>query len=123
MPNLSNTVTFLFAGDGSLASEGLSVFLQTKSNFLMISECHDGASAVADITAHSPAIAVIDAQLPDMNAAQIIAAVRLGNHTTKLIVLGASADRNTADSLLAAGADAYVVRSGPSRHLNDAIRY
>lgn len=123
MPNLSNTVTFLFAGDGSLASEGLSVFLQTKSNFLMISECSDGASAIANIGAHSPEIAVIDAQLPDMSAGQIIEAVRTTNQSTRIIVLGTTADRNLADQLLAAGADAYVVRNGPSRHLNDAIRY
>lgn len=123
MQNLSNTVTFLFASDGSLASEGLSVFLQTKSNFLMISECSDGASTVAEIVAHTPEIAVIDAQLPDMSAEQIIQAVRTTNRETRIIVLGASADRNVADQLLAAGADAYIVRAGPSRHLNDAIRY
>ena len=123
MPISSNTVTFLFAGDGSLASEGLSVFLQTKSNFIMVAECNDGASAVAGIKANLPAIAVIDAQLPDMTAAQIIEAVRSKNHTTKIIVLGASADREAADQLLAMGADAYVVRNGPSRFLNDAIRY
>src|SRR5579863_5774574 len=99
MPNLSNLVTFLFAGDGSLSSEGLSVFLQTKSNFLMISECSDGASTIAEIAAHSPEIAVIDAQLPDMNAAQIIEAVRSSNRKTRIIVLGASADRDLADKL------------------------
>jgi DNA-binding response OmpR family regulator len=123
MPNLSNTVTFLFAGDGSLASEGLSVFLQTKSNFLMISECSDGATAIAEIEAHSPEIAVIDAHLLDMNASQIVDAVRIKNRETKIIILGISADRQIADQLLASGADAYVVRNGPSRHLNDAIRY
>jgi DNA-binding NarL/FixJ family response regulator len=123
MPNLSNTVTFLFAGDGSLASDGLSAFLQTKSNFLLLSECSNGATAVSDILSHRPEIAVIDAQLPDMNARQIIDAVRTGNRDTKIIVLGASADRAVADELLSAGADAYIVRSGPSRHLNDAIRH
>jgi DNA-binding NarL/FixJ family response regulator len=123
MPNLSNTVTFLFAGDGSLASDGLSAFLQTKSNFLLLSECSDGSTTVADITSHKPEIAVIDAQLPDMNARQIIEAVRKDNLDTKIIVLGASADRNIADELLSAGGDAYIVRGGPSRHLNDAIRY
>ncbi len=123
MPNLSNTVTFLFAGDGSLASEGLSVFLQTKSNFLMVSECSDGASAIADIATHSPEIAVIDVQLPDMTAGQIIETVRSTNRDIRIIVLGVTVDRNLADQLLASGADAYVVRNGPSRHLNDAIRY
>jgi DNA-binding response OmpR family regulator len=123
MPNLSNTVTFLFAGDGSLASDGLSAFLQTKSNFLLMSECRDGASAIADIQAHRPEIAVIDAHLPDMSARQIIEAVRATNLESKIIVLGASADRNIADELLSAGGDAYIVRNGPSRHLNDAIRY
>jgi DNA-binding NarL/FixJ family response regulator len=123
MPNLSNLVTFLFAGDGSLASEGLSLFLQTKSNFLMISECNTGAAAIADIEAHSPEIAVIDAHLPDMAAEQIIESVRAKNQQTRIIVLGTSAERDVADQLLAAGADAYIVRSGPSRHLNDAIRY
>ena len=123
MPNLSNTVTFLFAGDGSLASDGLSAFLQTKSNFLLLSECSDGTTAIADIHAHKPEIAVIDAQLPDMNARQIIEGVRTRNQDTRIIVLGASADRNIADELLSVGADAYIVRSGPSRHLNEAIRY
>lgn len=123
MPNLSKTVTFLFASDGSLASEGLSVFLQTKSNFLMVAECSDGASAIAGIEAHDPDIAVIDAQLADMNAMQIIEAIQAQKREIKIIVLGASADRQTADEFLAAGADAYVVRSGPSRHLNDAIRF
>lgn len=122
MPNLSTTVTFLFAGDGSLASDGLSVFLQTKSNFLMVSECSDGAQAVAALKSGLPDIAVIDAHLPDMSAEEIVRAVREINQDTKLIILGASADRAIADHLLAAGADAYIVRSGPSRHLNDAIR-
>src|SRR5271165_5751279 len=108
MPNLSNTVTFLFAGDGSLSSDGLSAFLQTKSNFLLLAECSDGAAAVADIRSHRPEIAVIDAQLPDMNALQIIQAVRPDVRETKIIVLGASADRNIADELIAAGADAYI---------------
>ncbi len=123
MPNLSNTVTFLFAGDGSLSSDGLSAFLQTKSNFLLLSECTDGTTAISDIQTHQPEIAVIDAQLPDMSAREIIEAVRPGSRSTRIIVLGASPDRNIADDLLSAGADAYIVRSGPSRHLNEAIRY
>lgn len=123
MPNLSTTVTFLFAGDGSLSSDGLSAFLQTKSNFLLLSECSDGATAIADIKTHKPEIAVIDAQLPDMSARQIVQAVRPGNQSTRIIVLGASPDRHVADDLLSVGADAYIVRSGPSRHLNEAIRY
>jgi DNA-binding NarL/FixJ family response regulator len=123
MPNLSNPVTFLFAGDGSLASDGLSAFLQTKSSLLLVSECRDGATAVTDIQTNKPDIAVIDAQLPDMSVRQIIDAVRTNNSETRIIVLGASAERCVADELLAAGADAYIVRSGPSRHLNEAIRY
>jgi DNA-binding NarL/FixJ family response regulator len=123
MPNLSNKITFLFASDGSLASQGLSLLLQTRSDFLMVSDCSSGAAAVAGILAQSPEIAVIDAQLPDMTAAQVIEAVRTRNQDTGIVILGASTDRNIADQLLAAGADAYVVRSGPSRFLNDAIRY
>jgi len=122
MPNLSDSVTYLFAGDGSLASEGLSVFLQTKPNFIMLSECTDGTSTIAGIDTYTPHLAVIDSQLPDMSAQQIIEAVRINNQTTRIIVLGASADRGFADQLLAAGADAYIVRNGPSRHLNEAIR-
>lgn len=123
MPNLSNPVTFLFAGDGSLASDGLAAFFQTRSNFLLVAQCNDGQSAIESITSQSPEIAVIDAQLPDMSALAIVERVRAGNAVTKLIILGASPSRAAADQLLAAGADAFVVRSGPSRHLNEAIRY
>lgn len=123
MANVSTTITFLFAGDGSLASEGLSAFLQTKSNYMLVAECQDGASAITSIASLKPQIAVIDAQLPDMSATEIVTQVRAKGSLTKIVVLGASADREEADRFLEAGADAFVVRNGPSRHLTDAIRY
>jgi DNA-binding NarL/FixJ family response regulator len=116
-------VTFLFAGDGSLASEGLSAFLQTKSNYMLVAECRDGAIAIGNIESLNPLVAVIDAHLPDMSADEIAAEVRAKGSQTKIVVLGLSANREEADRVLRAGADAYVVRSGPSRHLADAIRY
>jgi TolA-binding protein len=58
-----------------------------------------------------------------MTAGQVIDAVRAKNKQTKIIVLGASPERRIADQILDAGADAYIIRSGPSRHLNDAIRF
>ena len=88
-----------------------------------MSECSDGASAIENIALHSPEIAVLDAQLADMSAHEIVQAVRAKNQTTKIIVLGATSDRGVADRFLTSGADAYIVRSGPSRYLNDAIRY
>jgi len=89
----------------------------------MVAECSTGAAAIEDIAAHCPDIAVIDAQLPDLGADGVVSAVRSRNLETRMIILGTTPDRNLADSLLAAGADAYIVRNGPSRHLNDAIRY
>ena len=123
MANVSTTVTFLFAGDGSLASEGLSAFLQTKSNYMLVAECRDGAIAIGKIESLNPQVAVIDAHLPDMSASEIAAEVRAKGSRTKIVVLGLSANREEADRVLRAGADAYVVRSGPLRHLTDAIGY
>jgi len=116
-------VTFLFAGDGSLASEGLSAFLQTKSNYMLVAECRDGAIAIGTIESLNPQVAVIDAHLPDMSADVIAAEVRARGSRTKIVVLGLSANREEADRVLRGGADAYVIRSGPSRHLTDAIRH
>jgi DNA-binding NarL/FixJ family response regulator len=115
-------VTFLFAGDGSLASEGLSAFLQTKSNYMLVAECRDGAIAIGKIESLNPQVAVIDAHLPDLSANEIAAQVRAKGSRTKIVVLGLSANREEADRVLRAGADAYIVRSGPSRHLTAAIR-
>lgn len=123
MPNLSAPVTYIFAGDGSLASDGLCAFLQTKSNLLLLGETKDGRGAISDIQNQKPDIAVIDAQLSDLGAREIIEAIRARQSNTRIIVLGATSDRSTADDLLAAGADAYIVRNGPSRYLNEAIRY
>jgi DNA-binding NarL/FixJ family response regulator len=116
-------VTFLFAGDGSLASEGTSAFLQTKSNYMLVAECRDGAIAIGKIESLNPQVAVIDAHLPDMSADEIAAEVRARGSRTKIVVLGLSANREEADRVLRGGADAYVIRSGPSRHLTDAIRH
>lgn len=123
MRSLSNTISFVFASDGSLVSERLSLLLQTNSNFVLLSECRNGRAAIAEILARNPDIALIDAHLGDMSAAEIVKAARSAKAVTKLVVLGASAERDCAGELIAAGADAYVVRNGPTRHLNHAIRY
>lgn len=110
-----------------MVREGLAALLRTHPGVRIAGECSDGVTAVDLITSLRPDFAFLDLDLPRLHALQVIRKLRRAKCTSKLIVLSAGRheklveEEHIAKEALNAGADGYLLKQGPSRHLVDAI--
>src|SRR5262249_25596076 len=61
--------------------------------------------------------------MPKMTGVQVVRKVKELKLSTRVIILSVARDENTVIEALNAGADAYLLKDGPGRHLLDAINY
>jgi DNA-binding NarL/FixJ family response regulator len=70
-----------------------------------------------------PDFAILDLHMPKMTGVQVVRKVKELKCVTRVIILSIARDENTVIEALHAGADAYLLKDGPGRHLLDAISY
>ena len=75
------------------------------------------------ILARNPDFAVLDLDMPKLTGLEVVRRAREAGSKTRLIVLSISRDQNVIRELFRSGADGYVLKDGPSRHIFDAINY
>src|SRR5581483_11639818 len=83
----------------------------------------DGAAAVEMVLAQKPDFAILDLHMPNVTGIDAIRRLRAAGCQTKLLILSISRDENLVMEALRAGADGYLLKDGPSRHLVDAINF
>src|SRR5262245_58738169 len=118
----SQDSTVVLADDHAIVREGIAA-LCSGNGMRILGECSDGAAAVEMITAHRPDFAILDLHMPGMTGIEVIRKLRSAGSIAKLIILSISREEGTVVEALRAGADAYLLKDGPSRHLLDAISF
>jgi DNA-binding NarL/FixJ family response regulator len=116
-------ITLVLADDHGIVREGIAAYCKTRPEILIIGQCSNGEEALETILAREPDFAVIDLNMPKANGLEVVRRVRLGNSRTKLIILSVSRDEGMVRELFRSGADGYVLKDGPARHLFEAINY
>jgi DNA-binding NarL/FixJ family response regulator len=116
-------ISLIFADDHEVVREGFVALYSSDVRLRVIGQCGDGLAALEMIQSRNPDFAVIDLNMPKLGGLELIRKLRLANHPCKLVVLSMSHDECTAVEVLRAGADGYVPKDGPARHLLDAIQY
>ena len=121
MPELTGT-TVVLADDHNIVREGIgSLCLQ--HGMQILGQCSDGGTAFEMITSLRPDFALLDMQMPVMTGVEVIRKLRVAGCTAKLMILSITRDETTVREAVNAGADAYLLKDGPSRHLLEAINY
>jgi DNA-binding NarL/FixJ family response regulator len=115
-------ITVVLADDHAIVREGIAS-LCVSHGFAVIGECSDGATAVDLILEKRPDFAVLDLNMPGTGGVDAIRKLRAAGTTAKLMILSISRDEGTVMEALRAGADAYLLKDGPSRHLLDAVSF
>jgi len=121
MPEPRET-TLVLADDHVIVREGIAA-LCAANGVRVLGQASDGAAAMEMITALQPDFAVLDLHMPGMGGVEAIRRLRAAGCAAKLMVLSISRDEATVMEALRAGADAYLLKDGPSRHLLDAIGF
>ncbi|PYT26869.1 MAG: hypothetical protein DMG58_21590 [Acidobacteria bacterium] len=120
---LTKPISVILADDHLIVREGLAAFCDARPELHIVGQCSDGLAAVEMIKALQPDFAIIDLHMPKLHGLEVIRKVREANSPCKLVVLSISRDEKMVLEALRAGANGYLLKDGPARHLLDAIRY
>ena len=117
----AKTISILLADDLTLVREGLAALCGAQPRFRVIAQCSLGAVALKTIEAERPDIAVLDLNLSDLFALEIVRRVREANLPTKMVVLSTRKDRKTVVEALRCGVSAFLLKSASSTQLLEAF--
>lgn len=113
--------SLVLAEEQELVREGFAALLRLSDRFEIAGHCGDGFSALRLIQQYRPDAAVLDLDLPQLHTLEVLSKIRQQGLTTRAVVLASRHDRKTILETLRAGANAFVLKSGPTRHLYDAL--
>jgi DNA-binding NarL/FixJ family response regulator len=116
-------ITVVLADDHAIVREGIEAKFRENPQISILGQCADGESALEMILSLRPDFAIIDLNMPRMSGADVVRKVRQARSETRLIVLSITRDEATIRELFRSGADGYVLKDGPARHLIEAINY
>jgi DNA-binding NarL/FixJ family response regulator len=119
----STPISIVIADDHAIVREGIAAICESHPDLQVAGQCSDGAAAVDLIHSLNPEFAILDLNMPKLNGLQVIRKLRESGCATKCIILSISRDETVIREALRSGANAYLVKDGPSRHLLDAIQF
>ena len=122
-PQQQNRSPLVLADDHGMVREGIAAFCHSRPNFQVLAQCSDGADAVEQILALQPDFAVLDLNMPKMSGMDAVRRLRQARSTCKVLILSVNRDENIIRELFRSGANGYLLKDGPARHLFDAIYY
>lgn len=114
--------TVVLADDHAIVREGFAALCEV-NGMRVLGQCSDGPAAVELILAKQPDFVILDLHMPGMTGIEVIRRLRISGCVSKLMILSISRDDKPVIEALRAGADAYLLKDGPARHLLEAISY
>ena len=121
MADLTGT-TVVLADDHAIVREGFAALCEV-NGMSVLGQCCDGPSAVEMILAKQPDFVILDLHMPGMTGVEVIRRLRSAGCPSKIMILSISREDKPVIEALRAGADAYLLKDGPARHLLEAITY
>jgi two-component system response regulator NreC len=114
-------VSVVVAEELTLLCEGIAALCERSPKYSVVGICGDGESAFRLISSKRPDVALLDLSLPRLYCLELIHKLRELSLPTRIIVMSTRRDRKTVIEVLRAGAQGFILKSGPSRHLLDAF--
>jgi two-component system, NarL family, response regulator NreC len=117
------SISIVLADDHAIVREGIAALCEGTPELHVTGQCGDGLAALEMIRSLKPDFAILDLNMPQLSGIQVVRRLREANCPTRLVILSIVRDEGTVMEALHAGADAYLLKDGPGRHLLDAINY
>ena len=115
------TYSIVLADDLTLVREGLAALCNAQPHFRVVGQFSEGAAALKLIQAQQPDLAVLDMNLVDLFALEIVRRVRDAGLRTKIIVLSTRRDRKTVVEALRCGVNGFLLKSAPATQMLEAF--
>ena len=114
--------TVVIVEDHALTRAGLRTALDAAHDFRVVAEAEDGLAGIAAIEEHRPDVAVIDLGLAGIDGIEVTRRSRLTSPKTRIAILTVQDLESEIVAALAAGADAYSLKTSPLDRIVSAIR-
>jgi DNA-binding NarL/FixJ family response regulator len=116
-------VQLLIAGEQVLLLEGLGSLCNAIPGFNVVAQAHSGQLALEQIQRLRPAIALLDLELSDLLALEVVRRVRQMGLGTRCVVLSSRKDRKTVLEALRCGACGFLLKSSTKQQLMEAFHH
>ncbi|MGC2244611.1 MAG: response regulator transcription factor [Candidatus Aquilonibacter sp.] len=117
---MSGRIRVVIVEDHALTREGMKTALQTA--FDVVGEAADGVSGYELVMRDRPDVAVVDLGLPGIDGIALTQRIRAEAPGTHVVIVTMIDVEDEVLAALAAGADAYCLKSSPASTLIDAVR-
>jgi DNA-binding NarL/FixJ family response regulator len=122
MNGASRVLTVVLVEDHALTRAGLKTALDAAGDLRVVAEADDGPSGLAAIEEHQPDVAVVDLGLPGLDGIEVTRRARIVAPRTRIAILTVQDLETEIHAALAAGADAYSLKTSPPDRIVAAIR-
>lgn len=114
-------VSVFLVDDHRIIRQGLRSILDPDSDFEVVGEAGDGASALRMINEMHPRIVLLDLRLPDMDGIDVCQQILKISPQTIVLILTAFIDQSLVNACLQAGARGYLVKDAENLHLKEQL--
>lgn len=116
-------VRLLVASEQTLLLEGLSSLCDAVPHFQVAAQASSGQEALQQLELLRPDIALLDLELTDLVALEVIKRAAAAQIPTRCAVFSSRKDRKTVMDALRLGASGYLLKSATRLQLSDALRH
>ncbi|MFN8163351.1 MAG: response regulator transcription factor [Solirubrobacterales bacterium] len=116
-------ITIVLADDHAIVRGALRALLEGQPDFEIVGEAGDLASARSTVREHEPRVLILDVNMPDGLAVEVVAEIREDAPGTEIILLTMERDITLARRALDDGARGYLFKDAAHRELIDAVRH
>jgi DNA-binding NarL/FixJ family response regulator len=114
--------TVLLADDHAVVRLGLRAMIDQQPDLLVVGEASTGPEAVTTFLALRPDVAIVDLVLPELDGADVCAAIRADAPRARILIVSSSAASEHVHRALKAGAQGYLLKDSTPPVLLGAIR-
>jgi two-component system, NarL family, nitrate/nitrite response regulator NarL len=122
-PPMSNArVSVYVADDHPIFREGIVRAIRERPDLELVGDAADGRTALEDISALRPAVAVLDVNMPELGGLEILNAIRRDELPTRVLFLTAHTESELVYEAVAGGAAGYLSKDATREAVCDAVR-
>lgn len=116
-------VRVVIVDDHAILRDGLRALLESDADFAVVGEAANGREAVRVTNQRKPDLVITDVTMPLTNGTDAIRVIKKRHPAIKLVVLTVHNTERYVRTVLAFGADAYVLKDDPGSELIYAIKH
>src|SRR5262245_49171935 len=114
--------TIIIADDHPIFRQGLKQLIERERDFHVVGEAGDGSAALELMKSRTPAVAVLDLDMPGLDGFAVAQRARLSNLPVKVIVLTMHKDALHFDHAIDIGVNGYVIKESAAVEIIDCIK-